>query len=196
MSPILSGSWAAAALIDKASANPAIPNDLCNIDLCNIVSSPCSYGSQGGRSQPGRLSAGPMTGSTRPPFTSSYHMFVSHVAAGASRLCPLRIFSASPSRPLQSFDCRPLAAGFAADGRARPFGDAGLDVKRVVERVPCSGDIRRGCRLIVMANVMPNECARHAELAIGLKVRVIVRIDLRNVCLEPRLVDQKMQMRG
>src|SRR5262252_9570979 len=193
MSPILSGSWAAAALIDKASANPAIPNDLCNIDLCNIVSLHARTVLRVSEANGAGFWPARMTGSACPPFTSSNHMW-----RWARRFAPLptlRIFNASPSRPLQSFDCRPLAAGFAADGRARPFGDAGLDAERVVERVPCSGDIRCGRRLIVMANVMPNECARHAELAIGLKVRVIVRIDLRNVCLEPRLVDQKMQMR-
>jgi hypothetical protein len=40
MSPILSGSWAAAVPTDKARATPAMAIELCNIDLCNILFSP------------------------------------------------------------------------------------------------------------------------------------------------------------
>src|SRR5260370_35934379 len=102
---------------------------------------------------------------------------------------------APPSRPLQSFDCRPRAARLAADGRARPFGDAGLDAEGVVERIPWPRNVRRGRRLFVMTDIVPDQAARHAKLGIGLKVRVVVGIDLRNVRLESRLVDQEMQMR-
>src|SRR5258706_14306988 len=110
------------------------------------------------------------------------------------RLCPPYEpnppYASSPSRPLQSFDRRPLAARLAADGRARPFGDAGLDAEGVVERMPWPRNVRRGRRLVVMADVVPDQGVRHAELGIGLQVRIVVGIDLRNVRLESGLVDQ------
>src|SRR5258708_39285085 len=114
------------------------------------------------------------------------------------RLCPPYEpnppYASSPSRPLQSFDCRPLAARLATDGRARPFGDAGLDAEGVVERIPWPRNIRRGRRLFVVGDVVPDQGARHAELGIGLQVWIVVGIDLRNVGLESGLVDQEMQM--
>src|SRR5215470_14029362 len=60
---------------------------------------------------------------------------------------PYEPYASSPSRPLQSFDRRPRAARLAADGRARPFGDAGLDAEGIVERIPWPRNIRRGRRL-------------------------------------------------
>src|SRR5260370_1877002 len=114
------------------------------------------------------------------------------------RLCPPYEpnppYASAPSRPLQSFDRRPLAARLAADGRARPFGDAGLDAEGVVERIPWPRNVRCGCRLFVMVDVVRDQGARHGELGIRLKVRVVVGIDLRNVRLESWLVDQEMQM--
>src|SRR5258708_11144254 len=114
------------------------------------------------------------------------------------RLCPPYEpnppYASSPTRPLQSFDRRPRAARLAADGSARPFGDAGLDAEGVVERIPWPRNIRRGRRPFVMADVVPDQGARHAELGIRLKVRIVVGIDLRNVRLESGLVDQEMQM--
>src|SRR6516225_4197480 len=96
-------------------------------------------------------------------------------------LCPSYKTLRIPSYSLQSFDRRPLAARLAGDGRARPFGDAGLDAERVVERIPWAGDIARRRRIVVMADVVPNQGARHAELGVRLQMRVVVGVDLRDV---------------
>ena len=48
---------------------------------------------------------------------------------------------------------------------------------------------------MVVAHVLADQRSRDAELHIGLEIRIIARIDLRELRLEAGLVDQEMNVR-
>src|SRR5437660_6220687 len=90
---------------------------------------------------------------------------------------------------------RRLSCRLAGNRWARQLRFAGLDDEVVFERKPRPFDVGCRGRLIVMAYVLADQRARDAELHIGLEVRIIARIDLRELRLEARLVDQEMNVR-
>src|SRR5215467_7004169 len=55
------------------------------------------------------------------------------------------------------------AAGVLFDRRHRALGLAGLHYKRVVQRVPRRGNVRRRRFAVVLASVIPHELARHSK---------------------------------
>ena len=93
-------------------------------------------------------------------------------------------------------DFRALAAGFAGDRRLGQLGAAGFHDERVVERVPRAVHVRGGGGLVVVAQVVADEVAGDAELHVGLDVRIVRGVDLRDERLEAVLAGEEMQMRG
>src|SRR6185437_8917152 len=81
---------------------------------------------------------------------------------------------------------RALACGLARDRRPRQRRRSRLDREVMVERVPgADAAVRRG--LAGMENVVADQRPGDAELRVGLEVRVVARIDLRELRLETAL---------
>src|SRR5580658_9599154 len=92
---------------------------------------------------------------------------------------------------------RPLALRLAGNRRPRQVRGAVLHDEGVFERIPGRGDVGRGRALgAVVAYVIANQVAGDAELHIGVDVRVLRIVKLRDQRLEAGLVDQEMQVRG
>src|SRR5215469_14715931 len=83
----------------------------------------------------------------------------------------------------------------AGDRRCRQFRLAGLDHEMMFERVPRTFHVARGRGVALVQHIVADERTPHTELNVSLEVRVIARIDLRELGLIARLEDQEVNMR-
>src|SRR5215831_7313574 len=89
-----------------------------------------------------------------------------------------------------------LSFGLAGDRRLGQAGRAVFHHEGMLERIPRRFDVRRARARLIVTNIVADQMTRDAELHVSLDVLVVGYVELRDQCLEARLVNQKVQMSG